>query len=916
MAWWGRNAGRDARQARARDAATRGESRDDNTVAGPRTGPLGPAGRLFVVFLLVAATVVLDYGVQPPPFRAGDKAETDVVARVSFSYYDPAVIEQRKKAAAAAAPRVYREVENWPRRTAAKLKQLCALVEKAAAERPRPATAEVRARAAAAGFERNLAESLYRLLLRPGSSVSLKTAVLDYLDRILNEVARRGVLGPERMREEQDKTGKRRIVVLHKRPDGSFERRILPLERSLPDGTRPVLGLAEARREIESGLPSDTYGVAGLREQISRQLLLSNSLVPNLVLDLGATRAEKNKAVAAVPTDEPVRIAEGTLILRRGQVIRRPQLRKLWAEAAALKKIRGGTWRRLLLRRFGYAAFVAALLAFFLTAISRLRPDLFSRRRPLFVVGLLSLGVLIAGKATVLNGVSIQMMPLAYAGIVASLSLGRFAALLTIVSLCLPAVLLGAGAPGAAAMLLGAWIASLPARKLVGRWDLIRYGALGGVVQGALLLLPALYLPADAVPVAARLHLTDALWGFLSPLVCSVLALGTLPLVEWACAVVTNIRLVELCDPYRPALRRLMMEAPGTWAHSLQVAHLAEPAAEAVAANTRLLRAGCYYHDLGKVLKPEYFVENRMDAKEHYGRLAPSVGALIVAAHVKDGIALAKEYGLPKPLVDFIPQHHGTTMISFFYHTARRLAEEAARQTAGADEAAKESAAAETNGTGTPPGAGSSEENVGPASFSSAVSSPALAGTVPDRDDETKPAGTVKLPSAENGEEGSESRRFKNAKEKKEKKSVEEAVEAAVDASFFRYPGPKPQTRETAILMLADTVEAATRTMEHPSQPRLKTFVHKLIMEKLADGQFDECPLTFKDLTAIESSFLRTLTARFHSRLRYPAQGDESEEALFEDPVEPRRAAEGGRRKKTPERTDAGTPPPSPAAGR
>jgi len=192
------------------------------------------------------------------------------------------------------------------------------------------------------------------------------------------------------------------------------------------------------------------------------------------------------------------------------------------------------------------------------------------------------------------------------------------------------------------------------------------------------------------------------------------------------------------------------------------------------------------YHDIGKVLKPEYFIENQMDAPERHGRLRPSVSALLITAHVKDGIDLAIEYGLPRQLIDFIPEHHGTTLVSYFYHSAKKNAE---------------------SGAGGPSGP------------------------------------------------------------------------QTVQESFFRYPGPKPRSRETAIVMLADTVEAATRALSSPNAARLASFTHELIMDKVLDGQLDECPLTFADLARIEEAFLRILITRFHARIRYPGQEDDDHRA-------------------------------------
>jgi hypothetical protein len=801
-----------------------GDEGETSSPREPTTAFIGPLGWSYVILLITIVAATLDYGVMPPPYRIEQRPEADIVARVDFKYDDPDSAERRRKEAGEAAPRVYREVEDWPRRVTEKTSQLCELVERAFADKLTAEGAGLRAKAE--NFDDGLAKLLYQLRAAYGAN-SLKIRILDPLDGALQRLSERGVLSLEDFRFEMKRPNKQKIYVERLR-NGRVERTELPVESGSVKGPEPVLGLQQdrpeqsARLEMERGLPADPPGYGGLWEKIKWQLLLSDALRPSLTLDVPTTDEERRKAEAGV-TAEPTRVQKGAVIVPRDQRIRGPQLDKLFAEATAYKESLS-TWRNSVRRWLGLGAFVAALMFFFLTALRRLRPELFERPRALFVAGLFSLIVPFAAKAAALNGVSLQVVPLTYVCIVISLSLGRLTALVAAAALVLPLALMGAGVMGAGALLLGAWVAALPAYKLFSRWDLIRCGMVGGAAQGVAAGL-MYFLPPESIPATERIMQWDVFWALFAPSLWSLAALGTLPLVESAFGIVTNIRLVELCDPHRPALRRLMMEAPGTWAHSLQVAYLAEPAAEAVGANARLLRAGCYYHDLGKALKPDYFVENRTDAGEQYKRLAPSVGALIIAAHVKDGIALAREYRLPEAIVDFIPQHHGTTLISWFYHSALKQANEAN-------------------------GLGDGKHPVG-----------APAGAT------AKEATPVHLPAVKdsgraNGTEGEVRAKM--------------APASAVDESFFRYPGPKPQSREAAILMMADTVEAASRTMDHPSQSRLRTFVHKLIVEKLADGQFDECPLTFRDLAVIEASFQRTLVARFHARVRYPDQAVES----------------------------------------
>jgi len=252
--------------------------------------------------------------------------------------------------------------------------------------------------------------------------------------------------------------------------------------------------------------------------------------------------------------------------------------------------------------------------------------------------------------------------------------------------------------------------------------------------------------------------------GFLSP----ILTIGLLPLFESTFGLTTDITLLEFSDLNRPLLKRLALEAPGTYHHSIMIGTLAEEAAKSINANSLLARVGSYYHDIGKMLKPEYFVENQMGAKNKHEKLAPSMSALILEAHVKEGKELAEANGLPECLIEFITGHHGSSVMSYFYDKAKKL-------------------------------------------------------------------------------EGGE-----------------------VDIEDYRYPGPRPISKEVAIVMLADSVEAASRTLEDPTPARIRGLVRKIIFTRFETGELDDCDLTLRDLHQIEESFIRVLTGIFHRRIPYP----------------------------------------------
>jgi putative nucleotidyltransferase with HDIG domain len=263
--------------------------------------------------------------------------------------------------------------------------------------------------------------------------------------------------------------------------------------------------------------------------------------------------------------------------------------------------------------------------------------------------------------------------------------------------------------------------------------------------------------------------------AFAGGILAAVFSLGVIPYLESLFSRISNMRLLELAGVNHPLLQRMSMEAPGTYHHSLIVASLAEDAANAIGANGLLCRVGAYFHDIGKMVKAEYFIENQSAIGNPHDQVSPSLSKLIITSHVKEGLALAKASKLDSQIADFIPQHHGTSKIEYFYRKALKIEE-------SEDEDEKEEITEET----------------------------------------------------------------------------------------YRYPGPKPQTKEAGILMLADSSEAASRTLEEPNHQRYKDLVNKIINKKLFDGQLDETPLTLRDLHTIAERFTQTLVSIHHSRIPYP----------------------------------------------
>lgn len=256
--------------------------------------------------------------------------------------------------------------------------------------------------------------------------------------------------------------------------------------------------------------------------------------------------------------------------------------------------------------------------------------------------------------------------------------------------------------------------------------------------------------------------------GGLNAVMSPIIAYGLLIFYERVFKITTDLTLLELSDFNHPLLKELSSKAPGTFHHSIIMGNLSEAAAESIKANQILARVGCYYHDIGKILKPQFFIENQLDQNNKHNELNPSMSTKIIIAHVKEGIELAKKHKLPNELIDFIPMHHGTTLVSFFYDKAKSTARE------------------------------------------------------------------------------------------------------EISDYSYRYPGPKPQTKETGIVMLADAIEASTRVIEDPTPQKLELRIKEIIRARFMEGELDECDLTLKDLTKIKESFLKILVGIHHHRIKYP----------------------------------------------
>lgn len=490
--------------------------------------------------------------------------------------------------------------------------------------------------------------------------------------------------------------------------------------------------------------------------------LLEQVIVPNLVIDETATDIARKNAQASVKPYE-VTFKQGEKILFEGEpvtILKRDALIKAGYNVLEI----------------GYKGFLGVFILVLFATLAFLRymktfEKNYIEANHLMITAVLALFFTLVA-VLIPTGISPYILPFpAFIIILAIFTNPRIAFTESVILLTLLAVTLGYNIQFVCAFLLINLISmtAIARVKFSRRFDLIRTGIEIGLMS-LILVLTIYSLEKCITDVDNFLMINDSAMVFLNGILSGGIALGLLPLLESAFRIITPYGLAELADHNQPLLKRLQFEAPGTYHHSLMVSNLCEAAAEAVGANPILARVGAFYHDIGKLKRPLFFVENQsyFGIENPHAKLNPRLSKMVITAHPKDGFELAKEYGLPPVLYNFVLQHHGEGLASYFYTQA--IAEEGAE----------------------------------------------------------------------------------NVKEEQ-----------------FRYTGPKPNMKETAILMIADAVESAVRSLKTPTPEEIEKIIDKIIIERLNDGQLSDSPLTLKDVKTIANTFNRILRGMQHNRIRY-----------------------------------------------
>lgn len=516
---------------------------------------------------------------------------------------------------------------------------------------------------------------------------------------------------------------------------------------------------------------------------------------------------------------------QGSVLVSARQPISEKQLALLRAEHVAY--LQSLTFEDYLRRWLGLLLVTAAITALLVVGTLRYYPAFVRETRKLALV---CASVVVGAALGVWFGQApwyAAVLPLVMLAMILSLAIPQGLAFLIVVSLALLVTLAnGATLERQFVVLVSGLITCvLMLQRVRRRSQLVVVGFWAGLVFAFMTLAVGLLTEQTWSLIA-----WDAGRRFFYSLLAGLCLTGLLPFVEKVFGVVTDISLLELADASHPLLQELLRRAPGTYTHSMTVATLAEAAAERIGAHPLLCRVGSCFHDIGKMLKPHYFVENQIGENRHLG-LTPAMSALIIIGHVKDGVALGQQYHLPKPILDMIEQHHGTTLVEYFYRQAlRKVCEQES------NEQSKSTCKSKKNAQG-------DHERA----------------TNQDNDQHwPEPVSTLPPAPAQDG-------KFDNTEV-----DMNLARYAEVLQGNFRYPGPKPRSREAGIVMLADAVEGAARALNEPSPGNLQKLVHEIVLKRLLDGQFDESGLTFTELRQVEESLCKSLIALYHARVKYP----------------------------------------------
>ena len=534
------------------------------------------------------------------------------------------------------------------------------------------------------------------------------------------------------------------------------------------------IALTAIDKAYENQIEEDSKAIADAKsivdEYLSRQGLESNIEV--ILREICESQVKANYFFDQSKTDEAIKealkgvskvmIKKNQIIVKEGEPITQKQINIL-TELGLIGEDISKDYIYTYIILFFYVLFVLILQYIYMKNENN---KILNNTKLVFLILLLNLLSLIIARVFTL--VSVFLIPIACTPILMTVFLGsKISIIINSFNLLFIGIIIGFDPQIILVAIVANIISSLTLKKVNQRNDIL-YSTAYLAVSSAIIVLSSGILLSNNI----KRILIDVALATGGAFISGILAMGLLPFLESSFNLVTNMKLLELSNPNNLLLKRLLMEAPGTYHHSIMVANLAEVAAEEVGANPMLVRVGAYYHDIGKIKRPFFFGENQLGGVNPHDKISPALSTTIIIYHVKDGLELAKQYDVPTIVTDMIAHHLGTTFVKYFYYTLKNNSEN------------------------------------------------------PD----------------------------------------------LIKEDDFRYPGPKPQTKEAAIIMMADSVEAAVRSIQEPTLDKIEAMVNNIIKDKLNSNQLNECDLTFKDLEVIKACFLKVLKGIYHHRIEYPTE--------------------------------------------
>ncbi len=737
------------------------------------------------VSIVIAILVNPSFMVQNPHYHLGQIADRNIKAKHAFLVEDEAATAKKREEAIRQSPLVYDYDPNITKSIIDKLRASFTAMRGASANvttEPASATPEEgvssspktppvvqshadRSRTQREDFEKDLGcpvdSDVFQCLVHAQFSVGVEGKI----ESIIKTMMDRGIVSSKTW----GRNDQYRPILIHN----------LETDKdTLVQPPFPYPDINEARKMIVMQALEPGRDV---RELILISAIVSSLLKPDLRFDLGATEKAREQAYADV---KPVfiKIARNEMLVREGQIIGREEMLKLRHQ---FKDSQNNPWFIVLLSTFTFSMVSIGIV---LHVVEKSLSHVQMEMRDYLFLGILLILLLMVSRlgiwfgdnigdySTIVSASSfIYAVPLSAGAMIACIFFGVTVSIVfSLVVTLFSGIIFGKEFAMFFYFMIGAFVAAHCVSECKNRMVPIKAGLLVGVANVVLIVLCAFF---EGQFVFLKV-LCNSFFGLFGGVFAGILATGLTPLAEMGFGYTTDIKLLELATMDQPLLQELMVEAPGTYHHSIIVGNMVEAAAKSIGANSLLAKVAAYYHDIGKTKKPLYFIENQVQCENRHEKLAPSMSSLILISHVKDGVELAKQHHLGKEIIDIIKQHHGKSFISFFFNKAIEAREKA------------------------------------------------------------QSAKSVPLP--------------------------------PINADDYRYPGPKPQTKEAGLVLLADVVEAACRTLTEPTPARIQGMVNKLINNIFSDGQLDECELTLKDIHQIAKHFNQILATIHHKRIEYP----------------------------------------------